>query len=84
MLISFCANEVGIVHQQLKRFCKNESDSSLESLTVTRVESFCEKRDPSRVTIFLNVTRVWVTKNRDSSRVIVSSHAITGFRCSFL
>ena len=40
------------------RFCKNDSDSNLESLTVTRVESFCEKRDSSRVTIFLNVTRV--------------------------
>jgi len=25
---------------------------------VTRVESFCEKRDSSRVTIFLNVTQV--------------------------
>jgi len=31
------------------RFCKNDSDSSLESLIVTRVESFCEKRDSSRV-----------------------------------
>jgi len=41
-----------------QRFCKNDSDSSLESLTVIRVESFCEKRD--------------------SSRVIDSSHAITG------
>ena len=41
-----------------QRYCKNDSDSSLESLTVTRVESFCEKRDSSRVTIFLNVT--WV------------------------
>ena len=30
-----------------QRCCKNESDSSLESLTVTRVESFCEKRDSS-------------------------------------
>ena len=25
---------------------------------MTRVESFCEKRDSSRVTIFLNVTRI--------------------------
>ena len=60
-----------------QRFCKN--DSSLESLTVTRVESFSEKRDSSRVTILLKVTRVRVTKNRDSSRVIDSSHAITGY-----
>jgi len=41
-----------------QRFCENDSDSSLESLSVTRVESFCEKRDSSRVTIFFNVTRV--------------------------
>ena len=47
-------------------FRKNDSDSGLESLIVTRVKSFCEKRDSSRV-----------TKNRDSSRVIDSSHAIT-------
>ena len=50
-----------------QRYCENDSDSSLESLTVTRVESFCEKRDSSRVTIFLN-----------SSRVNDSSHAVTG------
>jgi len=37
---------------------KNDSDSSLGSLIVTRVESFCESRDSSRVTIFLNVTGV--------------------------
>ena len=60
-----------------QRFCKN--DSSLESLTVTRVESFSKKRDSSRVTIWLKVTRLRVTKNRDSSRVIDSSHAITGY-----
>ena len=41
-----------------RRFCENDSDSSFESLTVTRVESFCEKRDLSRVTFFLNVTRI--------------------------
>jgi len=43
-----------------QRYCKNDSDSSLESLTVTRVESFCEKRDSSRVR---------VTTNHDSTRV---------------
>ena len=41
-----------------QRICKNDSDWSLESLTVTRVESFCEKRDSNRVTVFLNVTRI--------------------------
>ena len=35
---------------------------------MTRVDSLCEKRDSSRVQ---------VNKNRDSSRVIDSSHAIT-------
>jgi len=45
-------------------------DSSLESFTVTRVESshYFFQRDSSRVR---------VTKNRDSNRVIDSSHAIT-------
>ena len=32
-----------------QRFCKYDPDSSLELLTVTQVESFCEKRDSSRV-----------------------------------
>ena len=60
-----------------QRFCKNDSDSShwfwLESShsvkNVTRVESSQQfsQRDSSRVR---------VTKNRDSSRVIESSHAI--------
>jgi len=42
------------------RFCKNNSDSSLESFIVTRVELIGKKRDSSRVitTSFLNVTRV--------------------------
>jgi len=41
-----------------QRFYENDSDSTLESLIVTRVESLCEKRDSSRVTILLSVTRV--------------------------
>jgi len=32
-----------------QRFCKNDSDASLDSLTVTRVESFCEERYSNRV-----------------------------------
>jgi len=47
-----------VCQSEALRFCKNNSDSSLESLIATRVESFCEKRDSSRVTIFLKVTRV--------------------------
>ena len=35
-----------------QRFCKNCYDSSLESLIVTRVESFCEIYDSGRVTNF--------------------------------
>ena len=56
-------------------FCKNDSDSSLETLIVTRVESFCEKRDLSRVTIFLNVTRV----ESESPKIVTrleSSHCL--------
>jgi len=43
---------------EAERFCKNDSDLSFESLSVTRVEPFCEKCDLSRVTIVVNVTRV--------------------------
>jgi len=36
--------------------------ANLESFTATRVESFCKKRDSSRV-----ITISFLTKNRDSS-----------------
>jgi len=54
-----------------QRFCKNESDSSRVILWKTWLESsyHFSQRDSSRIR---------VTKNRDSSRVIDSSHAITG------
>ena len=62
------------------RFCKNGSNSSLESMTVTRVKSFCEKRDSSRVTIF----STWLESSpshqklwHESSRIIDSSHTST-------
>ena len=53
-----------------QRFCKNDPDSSLESLIVTRVASshHFSQRDSSRVRVIIN---------RHSSRVIDSSHAIT-------
>ena len=73
----FCVQTNWVCPSGTQRNCKNDSDSSLELLTVTRVESFCEKRGSSRVTISLNVTRVRVTKNRDYSRAIDSSQAIT-------
>ena len=48
-------------------------------MTVTRVESFYEKRDSSHHFSQHDSSRVRVTKNRDSSRVIDSSHAITAW-----
>ena len=53
----FVCKQTGFVNQRLWDF---EKWLWLESLIMTRVESFCEKRDSSRVR---------VTKNRDSSRV---------------
>jgi len=47
-----------------QRFCKNDSDSSLESLTVTRVESSHSVNFSQR-----DSSWVRVTKNRDSRRV---------------
>jgi len=55
MIISIYANKLGLSIRGSKILWKW---LWLESLIVTRVESFCEKRDSSRVTIFLNVTRV--------------------------
>jgi len=40
---------------------------------VTRVESFCEKRDSSRVTIFLNVTRV----ESESPKIAIRVESLT-------
>jgi len=48
MIISLYANKL-VCQSEALRFCKNDSDSSLESLIVTRVEPFCEKRDSNRV-----------------------------------
>jgi len=46
-------------------------------MTLTRVESFREKRVSSRVIIFLNVTRFVTESQNTMSRVIDSSHDIT-------
>jgi len=73
-----CVQTTGFVHQRLRDFVKNGFDLTLESLIVTRVESFCEKRDSNRVTIFLNVTRVEPESPKIVTRVIEWSHAITG------
>jgi len=48
-MISEC-NRTGFVHQRLRNFVKK--------MTLTRFESFCEKRDWSRVSSVFNVTRV--------------------------
>jgi len=63
-----CVQTNCVCQSDVWRFCKNDSDSSLESLIVTRVESFSEKRDSNRVTI---------VSQHDSSRAIDSSHVIT-------
>jgi len=47
-----------------QRFCKNDSDPSLESLTLTGVESFCEKRDSSRVTVNDLIVKLCVATER--------------------
>jgi len=80
-----CVKTNWICASGTQRFCKNDSDPSLESLIVTRVESICKKRDSSRVTIFFNVTRVEsespkiVTRVESLTRVtlsLVSKHLI--------
>ena len=68
-----------VYRSEALRFCKNDSDSSLELSIVTRVESFCEKRDSSRVespsfSTWLESSHIH--QNRDLS------HAITG-NCSY-
>jgi len=47
----FCVQANWACPSEAQRFCKNDSDLSLETLIVTRVESFCEKRDSSRVRV---------------------------------
>jgi len=44
-----CMQTNWVCRSEPLRFCKNDSESSLESLIVTRVESFCEKHDSRRV-----------------------------------
>ena len=46
---------------------------------MTRVESFCEKRDSSRVTFFLNVTRV-----ESLTRVTLSLASISNYFCALV
>jgi len=55
MIISLYANKLGLLIRGSEILQKL---LCLVSLIVTRVESFCKKRDSSRVIIFLNVIRV--------------------------
>ena len=64
-----------------QRFCKNDSDSSPESLIVSRVILWKTWLDSSHHFSQRDLSRVRVNKNRDSSRVIDSSYAITAFWC---
>jgi len=75
----FCGQTKWVCPSGAPRIFKNDSDSSLKPLIVTRIESFCKKRQSRRVTIFCqrDSSRVRVTKNRDSTRVTDSGYAIT-------
>jgi len=67
-MLIFCVETSWVCSSVGQRFRKNDSDSSLELLIVTRVESFCEKRllssqhfsqdDSSRVRLTKNSDRV--------------------------
>jgi len=48
------------------------TDSSHDSLIVTRLESFCEKHDSIRVTVFLNVTLV----ESESPKIVTRSESL--------
>jgi len=77
MLISFYAHEPGLS----QRFCKNGSDSSLESLTVTRVESSNSVKNVTRFeSPFFSTWLEWSPSHQkswlESSGVSDSSHAI--------
>ena len=71
-------------------FCQvNDSESSLESLIVTRGELSHSVKNVTRVESSHHLSqrdssRIRVTKNRDSSRVIDSSHAITATKSLWL
>ena len=60
-----CMQTNWICPSEAQGFCKNGPDSSLKSFIVTRVESFCEKGDWGRVTIFLNVAQ-WSLSHQKS------------------
>jgi len=65
-----CVKPNGVCPSKAQRYSTNDTDTSLESLIVTRIESFCEKRRSSRVTIFLNMTRVEIESPKILTRVI--------------
>ena len=78
----------GFVQQELRDFVKTDSDSSLKSLTVTQVESSHSVKNVTRVDSSHHLSQrdsnqFRVTKYCDSSRVIDSSHAITG-KCLYI
>jgi len=58
-----CVQMNWVCQSDVWRFCKNDSVSSLESLIVTRVESFGKKGESTRVIIF---------SQRDSSHAITA------------
>jgi len=68
----FVCKRTGFVHQGLRDFVK---------MTLTRVESFCEKRDSSRVTIFLVVTQVESESPKIVTRVESSCWYESSYHC---
>jgi len=67
---------------EAQRFSKNDFDSSLGSLIVTRVIRCNTWLESSHHFSQLDSSLVQATKNRESSRVIDSSHAITAIKNS--
>jgi len=70
-----CVQTNWVCPSEAQRFCKNDSDPSLESLIVTRVESTHSVKIVTRFEwrhLFFqrDSSRVRVTKNRDSSHPI--------------
>jgi len=66
----FCANELCLSMRCLE-ICENNSDSSLESLIVLRVESFGKKRDSRRVT---SISQSHLNQLTKSLTQVESSH----------
>jgi len=68
----FMCKRTAFVHQKLRDFVKMTLTRAIDC-DLCRTESFCVKRDSSRVTIFLNVTRV----ESESPKVVTRVESLT-------